>query len=501
MSKKLEIVMTLPEKDLPSGWELATIGNIVGREGVFKDGDWVESKDQDPNGDVRLIQLADIGDGEYRDRSSRFLTYKKALELRCTFIDKGDVLVARMPDPLGRACIFPGDKKKSVTVVDVCIVRPEMDDISKRWLMYFINAPVFRATVASLQSGSTRKRISRKNLAKISLPVPPSDEQKRIVAEIEKQFSRLDEAVDNLKRVKANLKRYKASVLKAAVEGKLTEEWRDKNKADIISENIFDIVSSKRISNYNELCKHAKKTGKPKPKKPSNIDTKFSVDKEVLSSMSSIPKEWRYVHIAFITNDKPDSIVDGPFGSSINVKKDYIESGIPVIRINNIAPFKFINDNLKYLRKEKFGELKRHNILPGDILFGKVGTIGNSCIYPNNIQEGMLSTTGSCRTRVDEDLYYTDFLCLILNAYKPIFNRIASAGVQPFLNMKTIKNFPIPILSLNEQEEIMKHVDVLLSVAERIEIQVDKGVTRAERLRQSILAQAFSGLLIQSKES
>jgi type I restriction enzyme S subunit len=150
-------------------------------------------------------------------------------ELRCTFIDKGDVLVARMPDPLGRACIFPGDKKTFVTVVDVCIIRPGNDDISKRWLMYFINAPAFRAAVASLESGSTRKRISRKNLARISFPVPPSDEQKRIVAEIEKQFSRLDEAVDNLKRVKVNLKRYKASVLKAAVEGKLTEEWRKKH--------------------------------------------------------------------------------------------------------------------------------------------------------------------------------------------------------------------------------------------------------------------------------
>ena len=335
----------------------------------------------------------------------------------------------------------------------------------------------------------------------IDFPIAPPNEQKRIVAEIEKQFSRLDEAVENLKRVKANLKRYKASVLKAAVEGKLTEEWRDKNKADIISENIFDIVSGKRISNYNELCKHAKKTGKPKPKKPSNIDTKFSVDEEVLNTMASIPKEWQYVHIAFITNDKPDSVVDGPFGSSVNVKKDYIESGIPVIRIHNIVPFQFINDNLKYLRKEKFGKLRRHNILAGDILFGKVGTIGNSCIYPNNMQEGMLSTTGSCRIRVDEGLYHKNFLCLVLNAYKPIFNRIASSAVQAFLNMQTIKKFPIPLLSLNEQEAIMKQVDVLLSVAERIEIQVDKGVTRAERLRQSILAQAFSGLLIQSKES
>lgn len=223
MSIQAEALFTAEEYDLPPGWHLATIGNLVEKGGIFIDGDWVESKDQDPEGDVRLIQLADIGDGEYKNKSARFLTSKKAVELGCTFLNKGDVLIARMPDPLGRACIFPGDLKRAVTVVDVAIVRSAKGEFDHRWLMYFINAPAFRAAIASMQSGSTRKRISRGNLAKIALPVPPLDQQKRIVAEIEKQFSRLDEAVANLKRVKANLKRYKATVLKAAVEGRLTK--------------------------------------------------------------------------------------------------------------------------------------------------------------------------------------------------------------------------------------------------------------------------------------
>src|SRR5882724_5654232 len=96
---------------LPEGWAEAELTEAIGPGGVFVDGDWVESKDQDPAGDVRLIQLADIGDGEYRNRSARFLTSAKAAELGCTYLDPGDVLVARMPEPLGRACIFPGDRK------------------------------------------------------------------------------------------------------------------------------------------------------------------------------------------------------------------------------------------------------------------------------------------------------------------------------------------------------------------------------------------------------
>ncbi len=270
-------VFTINKEDLLPSWTLVTISDLVGKHGVFVDGDWVESKDQDPNGDVRLIQLADIGDGVYRDKSQRFLTQKKAIELGCTFLKKGDVLVARMPDPLGRACIFPGDMKKSVTVVDVAIVRPKDGDFDTRWLMYFINAPIFRNTVASMESGTTRKRISRKNLSKILLPVPPVNIQSFIVAEIEKQFSRLDEAVTALKRIKANLKRYKASVLKAAIEGKLTEQWRkehpDVEPADKLLKRI--LVERKK--------KWAETYPKKKYKEPAAPDT---------SNLPELPKGW-----------------------------------------------------------------------------------------------------------------------------------------------------------------------------------------------------------------
>lgn len=147
---------------------------------VFVDGDWVETKDQDADGDVRLIQLADVGDGCYLDKSSRFLTSKKARELRCTFLEPGDVLVARMPDPLGRACIFPGDSKRSITVVDVCIIRPNPDKHDARWLMHCLNAPVCRNSMAGFAMGATRSRISRRNLGKIKIPLLSLPEQRRI---------------------------------------------------------------------------------------------------------------------------------------------------------------------------------------------------------------------------------------------------------------------------------------------------------------------------------
>jgi type I restriction enzyme, S subunit len=203
---------------LRPGWSTGTIDALVGKGGIFTDGDWVESKDQDPAGDVRLIQLADVGEGVFRDRSRRFLTGAAAERLGCTFLQTDDVLVARMPDPLGRACLVPMLSGPSVTAVDVCIVRTG-DGVNSRWLMWALNAPAVRSQIAALQSGTTRKRISRKNLATIALPVPPAAEQRRIVAAIEEQFSRLDAADRALERATRTLRGLRTASVDLPMDG------------------------------------------------------------------------------------------------------------------------------------------------------------------------------------------------------------------------------------------------------------------------------------------
>jgi hypothetical protein len=75
--------------------------------GPLTDGDWI-LKENYVAGGVRLIQVGDVGEGEFIGKSSRFISLKRAKELQCSFLKTGDILVSRMPDPLGRACIFPG---------------------------------------------------------------------------------------------------------------------------------------------------------------------------------------------------------------------------------------------------------------------------------------------------------------------------------------------------------------------------------------------------------
>ncbi len=188
---------------------------LVAPNGLFSDGDWIEKKDQDENGTVRLIQLADIGACFFKDKSAKFVTEVKAKELNCTYLQKGDILIARLPDPLGRACIFPLDGKY-ITAVDVAIVRISRSDINPKYVMYMINSPGFRNDIKHYESGTTRKRISRKNLDKIQFNIPPLPEQEHIISRIEELFSQLDASVAELKTAKERLNVYRQAVLKEA---------------------------------------------------------------------------------------------------------------------------------------------------------------------------------------------------------------------------------------------------------------------------------------------
>lgn len=192
--------------------------DIAGENGMFKDGDWIEKKDQNDKGNVRLIQLADIGAGYFKDKSDKRITETKAIELNCTYLKKGDILITRLGEPLCKACIFPYEGLY-ITAVDIAILRIGLQEIDSKYLVYLINSPWFKDQVKQYESGTTRKRISRKNLDCIDMTFPPIEEQQRIVTRIEELFSELDSAVETLQKAKQQLEVYRQAVLKEAFDG------------------------------------------------------------------------------------------------------------------------------------------------------------------------------------------------------------------------------------------------------------------------------------------
>ena len=158
--------------------ETRTLEDIAqASSGFIGDGDWIESKDQDPDGDVRLIQLADIGDGRFKNASDRWLSFETAERLNCTYLERGDILVARMPDPIGRAAIYPGFEYRSVTAVDVCIIRVG-NAVCREWLAQLLNSPSLRWRMNELAGGGTRQRVSTREIRALCLHEPPLEEQR-----------------------------------------------------------------------------------------------------------------------------------------------------------------------------------------------------------------------------------------------------------------------------------------------------------------------------------
>jgi len=179
---------------VPEGWQISSVEDLLTPDCLFSDGDWVESKDQDPAGTNRLLQLADIGDGRFVNKSNRFMNDEQFTRLNCTQLQEGDVLIARMPEPIGRACILPRLDNRLATVVDIAILRPSAVD--SYWLMSVINSAGFRTKIEEQSSGTTRTRIGRTALSKIKLLSPPLPEQKKIASIL----TSVDEVIENTQK-------------------------------------------------------------------------------------------------------------------------------------------------------------------------------------------------------------------------------------------------------------------------------------------------------------
>ncbi len=447
----------MSEVALPPGWATVEIQDLITADGVFVDGDWVESKDQDPDGDVRLIQLADIGEGVFLDKSARFLTSASAAELRCTFLKKGDVLIARMPDPLGRACIFPleGDDR-FVTVVDVCIIRTSPDLASSEFLTSAINFLGTRKQIEDLQTGTTRKRISRGNLANVTIPLPPLPEQKRIVAKIEELFSELEAGEASLRKARRQLGVYRQSLLKQAFEGKLTQKWRTQNPDKLQSPaTLLASAAEARRERWNGRGKHQPAIG---PK---------------LDAERPIPDCWAYASVDQVTLNFDGQRV--PLKREDRGKRSgsypyYGASGI----IDDIDDFLFDGDYL--LISEDGANLLSRSTPIAFQAHGKFW-VNNHAHIVQPVSAMLMS--------------YLEFF---LNGRD--LTRFISGTAQPKLTQANLDQVPVPLCSLPEQQEIVRLLDEQFEAIERNERELDAALQRSEALRQAILKKAFSGRLV-----
>ncbi len=443
---------------LPRGWALACIDDLVSADGLFCDGDWVESKDQSPGGEVRLTQLADVGEGKWRDRSDRHLTRDAAERLRCTFLEAGDVLVARMPDPLGRACLFPGDPKPSVTVVDVAVIRPGPAGIRSDWLMWAINAPGTREQIEAAQSGTTRKRISRRHLGSVKLGVPPLPEQGRIVTAVEEAFSLLDAGEAGLRTARTRLKRMRDSVLVAAVTGQL------------VPQDPTDTPAAHELAT-------------------------LGVESAGVQSLQELPASWMWVRLGSIASE----VRNGVFASRPSADPP----GIPILRIGAVRPMSLDLGDVRYADLDAGDPAVGRALLEGgDLLFtrynGNPEFVGACAAVPSSIRR-VLHPDKLIRVKVDAAIALPRFVEIAASAgASRTFTRSVTkttAG-QAGISGRDLKRMPLPLPPVAEQVRIVTEVERQFSFIEAAERAVTAALTRSRGLRRSVLKAAFEGRLV-----
>ena len=176
---------------MKEGWTYRKFKDVCSS---ISDGDWIEKKDQSLSG-IRLIQTGNIGVGKFipKNESQKYVSEETFNRLRCTEIFEGDILISRLPNPLGRSCILPKMDKRCITAVDCSILRIKEKLVLPDFFIYYTQSNDYFSKIDAESSGSTRARITRKKLEETLIPVPSLSEQQRIVSRLYAAFSHIDE--------------------------------------------------------------------------------------------------------------------------------------------------------------------------------------------------------------------------------------------------------------------------------------------------------------------
>ncbi|MGO8927744.1 MAG: restriction endonuclease subunit S [Limisphaerales bacterium] len=475
--------------DLPGGWRIARVGDIL----KVRNGYAFKSTDYKTEG-VPLIRQSDLGDDVVEIAEAKCVDARFLSELPGFVVRDGDLLIG-MSGSLGEIARYqhagPALQNQRTGLL---LVKPEHDPKFAKLVLKFVEPQILAEG-----KGVAVQNVSAKEIEDCTFPLPPFPDQRRIVAEIEKQFTRLEAGVAALRRVQANLKRYRAAVLKAACEGKLVPTEAELARVGRVPPRGVRPNAKNAASGdaaYNEapyesgeqllqriLAERRKNwTGRGKYKEPAAPDT---------ANLLQLPEGWTWATVEQLSTRVQ-------YGSSAKTDED--SDGVPVLRMGNIQDGRFDSRLLKYLPKahDEFPELL---LATGDLLFNRTNSpelVGKTAIFKGSPHPCSFASY-LIRVRFGHGCI-PDFVSYFINS---VLGRAWIADVvsqqvgQANVNGTKLQALAIPLPPLAEQTRIVAEVERRLSVVEELEAVVSANLQHATRLRQSILQKAFSGELLQ----
>lgn len=454
---------------LPSGWRWLTVGEMA--ENVQYG---TSAKTGADEKGVPVIRMGNIQEGSLLLDSLKYLpaAHEEFPEL---LLRDGDLLFNRTnsSELVGKSAVYRGNPPQA-SFASYLIRAQLKPEYVPEFLAYYINSPHGRQWVSSVVSQQVgQANVNGTKLKALRVPVPPLSEQRRIVTEIEQQFTRLDAGVAALRRTQANLKRYRAAVLNLACEGRLvsTEVELAKYQNRKVKVETGDTLLA-RIFATAEVSPLGKAKLKPL---------------EISLDSIAMPVGWTDAPL-----ERLAEVVD-PNPKHRN--PTYVEKGFPFLSTAQFGKGKgFDLTTAKTVTLETVLEQEaRCHFSSRSIAFSRKGTIGKTRFVPTDHRFALLDSL--CVINASPEIS-ADYLNVALNSafvQRQVWQKVRGVALKQ-ISVGGVRELRIPIPPLAEQIRIVAEVDRRLSVVDELESVVTTNLQRANRLRQSILQQAFSGL-------
>jgi type I restriction enzyme, S subunit len=475
------------ENGLPLNWAIASLAEIgewygggtpsKANPAYWKDGTvpWFSPKD------MKQFRLIDS-----EDHIASFATEQTNVKP----VPKGTILIVVRSGILVRTLPVAICEVPATMNQDMKGLRP-FDGIDADFVAYFLTANEQSILRECSKDGTTVASIEVGRLKNVQIPIAPLNEQRRIVAKIEELFSDLDAAVAALERVQAKLKRYRAAVLKVAVEGKLTAEWRaQRPNTEPASALLARILAERRrrweeeqLAKFTALGKTPPTNWQKKYVEPTPPDT---------SGLPELPQGWCWARMEQLISFLKNGYFQPPTEAT---------SGPRLLRINAVRPMRVNLDEMRYIDcLDSAGS--EYLVADGDLLFtrynGSVDLLGVVGMV-RNCTEAVLHPDKLIRVKavLGQPLpAYLELACNVGESRRHIVGRARTTAGQTGISGGDIRDMPVPLPPLVEQERVVAEAEQHLSVLVATEGLIEQNLQRATRLRQGILREAFEGRLV-----
>ena len=456
--------------EIPKSWAWCRLNAIAAAQpNSFVDGPFgsnLKTEHYTIKKEVRIIQLNNIGNFEWKNVGIKYTTFQHAEELKRCLTFPNDIVIAKMM-PAGRAILVPNLENIYVISSD-CVRLRVSDNICSKYIMYAINSCVVNTQIQGSVHGIGRSRTSLGKCKTLLVPIPPYKEQKLICDSIEENFNFLKVIEISKIKLDTTINNLKSKILDLAIRGKLVPQDPNDEPADVLLERIR--------KEKEELIKQ----GKIKRDKKESIIFKgddnsyYEQFKNITENIGeeipfNVPKSWVWARLGSYAQKITDYVASGSFAS--------IKENVPVLKNKDYAIMvktadfsNHFTQNLTYTTEHGYNYLENSNLFGGELILSNIGSIGKVFIVPELNQKMTLAPNTIMIKLVNDE--YRDFVYNFLLSpwgYSQLLKISGGTGIAKF-NKTDLKTLLLPVPPFNEQIRIIKQIKSLFNLLFEIEI-------------------------------